>query len=142
MMGRILLVEDDIDLLRGYEQDLKTYNFEVVSVMDGEEVIIELKKYGSAYFQAIVSDSELVELDGHAAVRRALEYQLLDLDKTLVFGMSDEESNQQYWRGIANYGCFYNKGRISDNRLGSVVFQCLRNFRSGGLWRERMPVFS
>ena len=142
MVNRILLAENDTELIEGYERDLLKFGFEVESVLDGDLILSRLKRYGRNYVDALVSDTDMIDMDGPVAVGQAIEGKLVDLDRTVVIGMSDVEDNQKYWRGLVNYGCFYNRCRISDNRLGLTVAQCLRNFRVGGIWRERMLILN
>ena len=140
MVDRVLLAENEIDLLEAYKLNLLKSNFEVIDVFDGSMILDELKRYDKNYFKVIISDTDMISMDGPESIRIALEENLLDLNKTLVIGISDCSDNQEYWRGLANFACFYDKCRINSDRLGAIVSQCLRNFRQGGLWRERMPM--
>jgi hypothetical protein len=143
MADKILLIEDKIELIDAYEKDLISSRFEVVPVFEGRRVLDRLRKYGANYFDAIVSDSDLDDCQfGHEIIRNAVGNRMVNFDRTIIFGMSDDEENQQYWRGLCNIGCFYDKIRLTNGRLGPIVSQCLRNFRSGGLWTERMPKIS
>jgi CheY-like chemotaxis protein len=139
---RLLLAEDYTDLRLEYRDALEKSGFEVSSVKDGGLVIAELKLRGADYFDVLLSDTDMPVMNGPEAVWTALKNNFLDNNRTLIVGMSDSSDNQEYWRGLAHFSCFYDKSRISEKRIGRVVRQCLNNFRNGGLWREVMPEFS
>lgn len=141
-MDRVLLAEDDIGLLEQYERSIRAKGLEVCEVWNGEMILGLLRMKGRDHFDVILSDSDMPELCGYSAVDRALQQGLLNRDRTLIIGMSDDSDNQYFWRGIAHVGGFYDKDYHMPHKFGEIVCQALRNFRSGGLWRERMPVIS
>jgi DNA-binding response OmpR family regulator len=137
MTDKILLAEDCEEYLEPYTQSLKQSGFVVTSVQDGLEIRKALSKIE---FDVILSDSNLPFLDGHTACRRAIMEGKLNPKKTLIIGMSEDSDNQQYWRGLAHLACFYDKGYFPKEKIGEKIRQDLKNFRSGGLWKERMPL--
>ncbi len=136
MLERILLAEDFIDYQEAYMDSLIKERFQVTLAKDGWELYTTLKR---DKFDAIVSDSDLPMLNGYESCKRAIKNGILDDKNTLIIGMSWDPENQEYWRGLANIGCFYNKNRFKKEELGRIVKQCLTNYKSGGLWHEKMP---
>ncbi len=139
MRYRVLLIEDEQRIGRKYKKSLRANKFRVIKISDGTELSKVLKKYGKDYFDVILSDTELRDLDGPRAISSALEEKILEPTRTLIMGMSSEIKNQEYWRGIANIGAFYQKTESYEERIGEITLQCLRNFLMGGIWKERIP---
>jgi CheY-like chemotaxis protein len=68
---RVLIVEDDLDLLRIYENLLGGFQYEVSTATDG---VLALKRIFAGDVDAILCDLKMPELDGdlfYAAVERA-----------------------------------------------------------------------
>lgn len=135
---KVLLAEDDNYLRRNYRFSLENVGFVVTEISDGKYLEGALEK---EKFEVVLSDSEMEETDGYEACTEAMKKGLLD-SSVLIIGMSLNPQNQDYWRGIANMGCFYDKRHLQGNRIGEAVSQSLRNFNQGGLWKEKMPSLS
>ena len=133
-MIRVVLMEDDEDLLRAYAESIWIAGFSCRAIEDGcylEEVL------GEKRFDIVLSDTDMPRLGGPGAVEKAIERGLLD-NSQLVIGMSDNSTNGEYWRGLANLGCFYDKNYFhDDDEIGEIVRQCWRNFQNG--WIEKIP---
>lgn len=134
-LPRLLLAEDQENLRNNYTYELTRVGFMVSSVIDGLEFYELLNK---EKFNLIVSDTDLPFISGDEVCKKALELNILEED-VLIIAMSEEKDNQQYWRGIVNHCCFYNKANLTEGRIGERVLQCWNNFKSGGLWKEKMP---
>jgi len=137
MTDRVLLADDLDDIREAYKISLEKVGFNVVAVDDGYNLYTALK---TNRFNVILSDSDMPFMDGHEACRKAICDKILDDKETLIIGMSEVSDNQKYWRGLAHVGCFYDKDYFHPERIGEKIAQCLRNFRSGGLWKEKMPI--
>lgn len=144
-MDIILLADDETSLVERYDFSLRSEGFKVIHVCDGTGILSSLRKYGRNYFDVILSDTEMIDLDGPEAVKKALDDFLLDDSRTLIMGMSGDSNNQEYWRGIVHHCSFLDKDYIPLEQgvslIGKKVKQALVNFRSGGLWKEKMPRF-
>ncbi|MEK6885402.1 MAG: hypothetical protein AABX17_00375 [Nanoarchaeota archaeon] len=136
---RILFAEDDEEYIKPYQVSLEKVGFEVRHVSDGALIVRILEEMGKDYFDVILSDTNLDFVKGPMGIRRALKKCLLDDSRTLIIGMSNDSNNQRYWRGLAHLGCFYDKDYFPKDIIGEKVARDLRNFRSGGEWKNKMP---
>ena len=133
---KLLLAEDYDDLREIYKQGLEAIGFEVSAVDDGDKLYELLKK---KKFDVVLSDTDMPNLSGVMACRKAIEDKILD-ENTLVIGMSDDPDYQQYWRGIANLGCFYHKSNLNSREdVGNKIMRDYKNFKFGPAgWRMKM----
>lgn len=136
---RILFAEDSEEYIEPYKASLEKAGFKVTYVLDGSLIAKELARRGKDYFDVILSDTEMDFVNGPEAVRGALEKGLLDDSRTLIIGMSKDSDNQKYWRELAHHSCFYDKDYFPKEAIGGKIKQCLKNFRSGGMWASKMP---
>lgn len=147
---RVVLAEDYSDLGRDYAGQIRqlryvsTTRFIVSPVCDGNGLYQRIKK---GRVDVIVSDTDLPSgvsglefWNGDQVCKRALEEGLID-NEVLIIALSYEEENQQYWSGVANHGCFYNKANLTGGRLGEKVLQAWKNHQNPN-WRIKMkPIF-
>ena len=113
-MTKVLLVEDDSDLMRKYKIDLLNSNFEVACATNGSEMEKILR---GEKFDIIVSDTDLgVHIKGGDEVCKDLLNKGY-LKSTLIIGMSAVRDYDEYWKGIAHD--FKYKRGITD--LGASV---------------------
>ncbi len=139
---RVLFAEDNGQYIESYKASLEKAGFEVTHVCDGQYIEKELIIREKDYFDVILSDTEMDFINGPEAVRGALEKGLLDDSRTLIIGISSDSDNQQYWRELAHHSCFYDKDYFPHEAIGGKIKQCLKNFRSGGMWTFKMPKIS
>jgi DNA-binding NtrC family response regulator len=76
--GRILLVDDDPEVRRGYGRMLRSFGWTIDDASDGREAVTRL---GTASFDAIVSDIDMPDMSGLAFLRAVRER---DLDVPVV----------------------------------------------------------
>jgi CheY-like chemotaxis protein len=152
---RLLLIEDTDDLRENYEKSLREAGFEVTTIVDGkflEEKLALIKNEGD-YFAVILSDTEMNDAEkdsvaGDIACRQAMNKKMIDLEKTLVLGMSENHRNQVYWRGVVNHSGFYEKHifmPFGDRNLGEAVMSHYRNFsdpKGSTIWKGRLPLIA
>ena len=136
MADRVLLAEDLKDLRESYSKSLEEAGFEVTAVDDGDKLYEILK---SQKFDVLVADSNMPSMSGYDACRKAILEGILDNKETLIIGMSSDSENQENWRGVAHLGAFYEKYHFYCGQIGEKIMRCLRNFKSGGIWKEKMP---
>jgi CheY-like chemotaxis protein len=148
---RVLLAEDYPDLRRDYVKQIRQLRyvsdtrFMVSPVSSGNSLYQKIRK---SRFNIIVSDTDLPSgipdlkfWNGDQVCRRALDEGLIDKD-VLILAMSYEEDNQQYWSGVVNHCCFYNKANLTEGRLGQKVLQAWNNFNQIKGWKEKMPIIT
>ena len=70
-MGKILVVEDNLELNETLKEFLEFSNFEVVSVFDGEEAVA--KSYEN-HFDIIILDVKLPKLNGFQVATKIREF--------------------------------------------------------------------
>jgi len=135
---KLLLVEDNEIIRQEYAGSLTRAGFGVMSICDGRLMEDALVLNG---FDVVLCDTGMEYLDGPEACARAKGKGLLP-DEILLIGMSDDSDNQQYWRGLAHFGGFYDKDYPGD--IGEMVMAHYMNFSkpSSPAWRERMPELS
>ena len=63
---RILLVDDDADVLLGVRDRLESFGFQVTAVSNGREAVEEMNRGGYAM---VIMDVTMPEMDGIAALR-------------------------------------------------------------------------
>lgn len=113
-MVKLLLVEDDTDLIKKYRLDLENSKFEVTCVNNSSDMESILS---SEKFDVIVSDTDLgVHVRGGDEVCKDLLNKGY-LKDTLIIGISSVRDNDECWKGIAHD--FRYKGGITD--LGKAV---------------------
>ncbi len=111
----LLIMEDDDKLRAAYQNQLEASGFRVTALDDGSKLESCLQE---SSFSVILSDTDMCELDGHVAVDRALKRKLI-APEVMIVGMSELSRNQDYWRGIANFDCFYEKD--TSQNIGEFV---------------------
>ena len=123
--SRILLMEDDTDFRNYARGSLEKAGFDVAEVCDGINLEQILK---SKHFDLILSDTNLENMDGYLACKRAIEKGLIK--DVLIVGMSGDQKNQKYWAGIANFNGFYNKLDFEKKEIGVFISNYLKLARA------------
>ena len=95
---RVLIVEDDLELVQIYEHLLGGFQYEVVTATDG---VVALKEIHAQDMDAILCDLQMPELDGdlfYSAVERAKPH----LCSRFIFitGMSDNPKYQSFLKRV------------------------------------------
>lgn len=133
----VVLIEDQDELREKYADILWNHGFRVRSIRDG--CYLE-KVLRNDFFDIVLSDTEMEKMDGPEAVKMAIEKVLLDDNKTLIIGMSDDPVNEEYWRGIAHIGCFYKKQDFDCISIGRIVKNCWEAYISDcKAWKMKIP---
>lgn len=131
--GRILLVDDEPLLLRGFAKVLGGVGYEVVTAHDGTAAA-ELLTSGS--FDAIVSDIGMPGLSGIGLLRAAREHDL-DVPVVLVTGAPAIETAVQ----ALEYGAFqYLKKPVDPATFVTVVDKAVRLHRIARMKREALDL--
>ena len=90
-MGRVLVVEDDVDLLGIYKEILELHDFDVETALNGEEGV---KKFIEIKPVLVIMDGDMPILDGYQAFK-----QIKEIDKNanvvIVTGFSEFEPKSQ-----------------------------------------------
>ena len=94
--GRVLVVDDEPDILEACAMGLKTLGYEVVSCLRGEEAL-ELFRADPQGFDAVLSDTTMPGLAGPDLVRELLKIEP-HLPVVLTTGHSELVSREKAWR--------------------------------------------
>lgn len=94
--GRVLVVDDEPDILEACAMGLKTLGYEVVSCLRGEEAL-ELFRADPQGFDVVLSDTTMPGLAGPDLVRELLKIEP-HLPVVLTTGHSDLVSREKAWR--------------------------------------------
>lgn len=130
----ILLAEDN-DILRfEFKCQLKSRGFSVVEAINGKELYEKGKELRNLDNLVIVSDTEMPEIQGDDACESLLK-EFPEYKKRIIIGMSDNSSNEEYWKGICVWASFILKGRDiaimnSNSNLGKKVALTLNHIAS------------
>ncbi|AFS80066.1 response regulator receiver protein [Candidatus Nitrosopumilus koreensis AR1] len=91
MKTRILVVEDDIDLLNIYKEILELNNFEVITAENGQAGVEKFRKFNPSL---VIMDGDMPVLDGYEAFNQIKE---IDKDASVVIitGVSEYEPKNQ-----------------------------------------------
>ena len=115
VMATILLVEDDVQILRVLAMWFNRNGHEVVECRDGEEALSALAE---ASVDLIVSDFNMPRVDGLELVRLVREERKLDLPIIVLSSRCDQSS---IGAGLALYGVRVHPKPFSPSRLLSEV---------------------
>lgn len=132
---RILLVDDDAAILRGYKNVLTLRGFSVETATDGAEALARL---GATDFDVIVSDVSMPTMGGLEFLRAIRER---DLDVPVVL-MTGDPSLDSAVRAV-NYGaCCYLIKPIEPQKLEDAIRRAARLHEMALLKREALEVAS
>jgi len=126
---RVLLVDDQVDLLRAYGRALSAAGNTVESAPDGEAAVELLK---SSDYDVVVSDIGMPRLDGLALLR---EVRALNLDLPVVL-MTGKPSVTSASRAIEHGALRYLVKPVDLGELASVVDYAARLYRMARVRRE------
>lgn len=127
--GRVLVADDDEQVLFVIAEVLRRDGHEVVTVSRGAEALARLK---DSEFEAIVSDIRMPDMDGVTLLRRVRDTDF-DLPVILVTGSPDLETAA----AAVEYGALrYLTKPVTSETLTEVVRQAVRLCRLGR-WRRR-----
>jgi PAS domain S-box-containing protein len=94
--GRVLVADDEPDILEACAMGLRAYGYEVVTCLRGTEAL-ELFRADSQGFDAVLSDTTMPDLAGPDLVRELLKI-APHLPVILTTGHSDLVSREKAWR--------------------------------------------
>ena len=86
--AKIMIVEDDADLLEALEDTVQLAGFEVVTATSGEQALVRLSEH--ADIQCVVSDVNMGGMDGHQLLRSiATQYPHIPVILNTAYGSID-----------------------------------------------------
>jgi len=120
----ILLIEDDDAQRTKYRGNLISYGFDVYSVGESNEEIVEVLRDRGKEFDIIVSDTKLKDdKEGVDFIEGAKKARQVRGD-VFVLSMSSRPDTWEDWRGVDNH--FWGKKEGED--IGGVVDKAYREF--------------
>lgn len=129
--GRVLLVDDDVALLRAVKRTLAAAGFDVETAQTGSDAV---ELFGRAPYDAVVTDISMPGMDGLELIRAVREKDL-DCPVILVTGMPDVETAIR----AIEYGAFRYLVKPADNEeLIRLVDNAVRIHRLAVIKREAM----
>ena len=85
-LGRVLVVDDDAQLLRSMKRTLSAMGFDIDTAVNGR---IAAEKIGSSEYNCVVSDISMPEMDGVEATRAIRSGKDPDIDSNVaIVGLS------------------------------------------------------
>lgn len=131
--GRILLVDDDLDVLKVYAKFLRGLGCVVETAVDGSDAIEILR---GASFDLVVSDISMPRLKGTEFLR-AIRERDLDVPVILMTGSPDVDTAVQ----AVEYGAFrYLTKPVSPDILTAAVRRALQMHKLARLKREALAL--
>jgi len=91
MGKRVLVVEDDMDLINIYKEILELKNFEVYTAENGQEGVEKFKEFKPSL---VIMDGDMPVLDGYEAFSQIKQIDK-DANVVIITGMSEHESKNQ-----------------------------------------------
>ena len=91
MGKRVLVVEDDVDLINIYKEILELKNFEVYTAENGQEGVEKFKEFKPSL---VIMDGDMPVLDGYEAFSQIKQIDK-DANVVIITGMSEHESKNQ-----------------------------------------------
>ena len=129
--GRVLLVDDDAQVLSAYARALSVAGYSVTTASDGRVAAEILKTKG---FDAVVSDISMPDMDG-VQLLRTVRAQDLDVPVILMTGKPSVETAAQ----AVEYGALrYLLKPVSPKQLDQVLEKAIRLHRMARLRRDAM----
>jgi CheY-like chemotaxis protein len=133
---KLILIEDDQALRESYSASLERAGFQVVAAAYASQLPAALGQCPDV--NVILSDTDTGDSFGDEEVGKLLEQGLIK-ESVLILAMSDLESNQDHWVGIAHHAGFFSKERLRDD-MGQRIVSHYYDFQvsCSPLWRERL----
>ena len=91
MEKRVLVVEDDVDLINIYKEILELKNFEVCTAENGQEGVEKFKEFDPSL---VIMDGDMPVLDGYEAFSQIKQIDK-DANVVIITGMSEHELKNQ-----------------------------------------------
>lgn len=130
---RVLLVDDDEGIRKGYSRALRKLGFAVETAADGQEGV---KRLSDGAFDVIVSDLSMPKMGGLAFLRAVRQYDL-DVPVVLMTGEPDLATAVE----ALEYGAFrYLAKPVDLDKLGEIVRRAASMHRMARLKREAIEV--
>jgi EAL domain-containing protein (putative c-di-GMP-specific phosphodiesterase class I)/CheY-like chemotaxis protein len=131
--GRILLVDDEVLILRGYTRALRALGYDVEGASDGRAA---LRMLAEAQFDVIVSDITMPEMNGLQLLRAVREHDL-DVPVVLMTGGPSLQSAMQ----AVEYGAFrYLAKPFELSNLVEIIEYACRLRRVATMKREALDL--
>ena len=118
---KVLIVDDDLSLLRLFEEYLSEEGFEVVTAVDGTDAIEVLK---NRKFDLLVTDIKMPKMTGIELIKHCRQYQS-DLPSVIVSGEGTVDEAAE----AVNLGVFYylKKPLGSIDNLKNIILEAIEN---------------
>lgn len=127
-MKTILLAEDNDILRMQFSFLIQDKGYTVFEVKDGQELFNSALNFFN-YLEEIViiSDTDMPKMNGPQACKKLIQ-QFPEYKKTIMIGMSDDQINENSWRGIGIIHSFiYKSTRISDHLYQNNLAELLES---------------